>query len=97
MATNTDSERTHFSPIIIMDAEKEPLITLVCYVLGKSILHPVQVSLSNTVGGLKEIIHEKMVGVVFASHTVDELKEMIDQKQTVAVSAANLNLWKVGN
>jgi len=62
-----------------MDAEnREALITLVCYVLGKSILHPIQVSLSSTVGALKEIIHEKMVGVVFASSTVDELKEMID-------------------
>ena len=78
MATNTDSERMHFSPIIIMDAEREALITLVCYVLGKSILHPVQVSLSNTVGRLKEIIHEKMGGVDFASRTVNELKEMID-------------------
>jgi len=68
----------HFSPIIIMDAEREALITLVCYVLGKSILHPVQVSLSNTVGRLKEIIHEKMGGVDFASRTVNELKEMID-------------------
>lgn len=81
-----------------MDTEKEELITLVCYVLGKSILHPVQVSLSSTVGALKEIIHEKMVGVVFASRTVDKLNlEMIDLKLRVAVSAANLNLWKVGN
>ena len=83
MATNT--ECTHFSPIIIMDAEnREALITLVCYVLGKSILHPVQVSLSSTVGRLKEIIHEKMVGVVFASSTVDELKELIRSKRLLS-------------
>ena len=68
-----------------MDAENgDVLITLVCYVLGTSVLHPVQVSLSNTVGALKEIIHEKMVGVVFASSTVDELKELIRSKRLLS-------------